>query len=74
MAREPEREGRFAVLPGEAGARLDVVLAARTGLSRSAAQRLIEEGCVTVDGGPARKRHELHLDEDVVWQRGPSRP
>src|SRR5450756_1252897 len=24
-----------------------------------------------VDGGPARKRHELHLDEDVVWQRGP---
>ena len=71
MAREPEREGRFAVLPGEAGARLDVVLAARTGLSRSAAQRLIEEGRVTVDGGPARKRHELRLGEDVAWQRGP---
>ena len=57
MAREPEREGRFAVRPDEAGARLDVVLAARAGLSRSAAQRLIEEGRVTVDGWPARKRH-----------------
>lgn len=71
MAREPEREGRFAVRADEAGARLDVVLAARAGLSRSAAQRLIEEGRVTVDGGPARKRHELRLGEDVAWQRGP---
>lgn len=71
MAREPEREGRFAVRPDEAGARLDVVLAARAGLSRAAAQRLIEEGRVSVDGRPTRKRHELHLGEDVVWQRGP---
>jgi len=71
VAREPEREGRFAVRADEAGARLDVVLAARAGLSRSAAQRLIEEGRVTVDGGPARKRHELRLGEDVAWQRGP---
>ena len=55
----------------EAGARLDVVLAARAGLSRSAAQRLIEEGRVTVDGRPARKRHELRIGEGVVWQRGP---
>lgn len=71
MAREADREGRFAVRPDEAGARLDVILAARAGLSRSAAQRLIEEGRVTVDGRRARKRHELRLGEDVVWQRPP---
>jgi 23S rRNA pseudouridine1911/1915/1917 synthase len=74
VAREPEREGRFAVRPDEVGARLDVVLAARAGLSRAAAQRLIEEGRVTVDGRPARKRHELRLAEDVVWVRGPAPP
>ena len=71
MACEPEREGRFAVLPREAGARLDVVLAARAGLSRAGAQRLIEEGHVTVGGRPARKRYALHLGEEVAWQRGP---
>ena len=71
MVREPEREGRFAVRADEAGARLDVVLAARAGLSRAAAQRLIEDGRVTVDGRPARKRHALRLGEDVAWQRGP---
>jgi len=74
VVREPEREGRFAVRPDEAGARLDVVLAARAGLSRAAAQRLIEEGRVTVDGRPARKRHALHLGEDVAWRRGPEPP
>jgi 23S rRNA pseudouridine1911/1915/1917 synthase len=71
VAREPERQGRFAVRPDEVGLRLDVVLAARTGLSRAAAQRLIEEAHVTVDDRPARKRHELRRGEDVAWQRGP---
>jgi len=71
VAREPEREGRFAVRSDEAGARLDVVLAARAGVSRTAAQRLIEEGRVTVAGRPARKRHALRLGEDVAWRRGP---
>jgi len=71
VAREAERQGRFAVRPDEAGARLDVVLATRAGLSRAAVQRLIEEGRVTVDGRPARKRHVLHIEEDVAWQRGP---
>jgi 23S rRNA pseudouridine1911/1915/1917 synthase len=68
---EPERAGRFAVQEDEAGARLDVALAARAGVSRSAAQRLIEEERVTVDGLPARKRHELRAGEIVAWQRGP---
>jgi len=68
---EPEREGRFAARADEAGGRLDVVLAARAGLSRAAAQRLIVEERVTVDGRPARKRHELRLGEEVAWRRGP---
>ncbi len=62
------------MLPDEVGMRLDVALAARAGLSRAGAQRLIEEGRVTVDARPARKRHELRLGEAVVWQRGPEPP
>ena len=39
-----------------AGARLDAFLAAQLpGVTRSAAARLIEGGCVTVDGRPAGK-------------------
>ncbi len=60
--------------PDEVGKRLDVALAARAGLSRAAAQRLIEEGRVTVDDRPARKRHELRRGEVVAWQRGPEPP
>jgi 23S rRNA pseudouridine1911/1915/1917 synthase len=74
VAREPDRQGRFAVRPDETGERLDVALAARAGISRAAAQRLIEDGHVSVDGRPARKRHALHLGEDVFWQRGPEPP
>jgi len=55
------------VTAAEAGARLDVVLAARAGLSRSAAQRLIDEGSVTVDALSARKRHMLRAGEVVSW-------
>jgi 23S rRNA pseudouridine1911/1915/1917 synthase len=57
------------VVPGEAGTRLDVVLAARAALSRSAAQRLIDDGRVLVDGTPARKRHLVRAGETVVWTR-----
>lgn len=75
MACETEpRHGRFVATSAEVGARLDVVLAARTGLSRSAAQRLIDAGQVTIAGGRARKRHELRLGEEVVWQLPPERP
>ena len=51
----------------EDGARLDVALAAhpRVG-SRSAAQRLIEAGRVSVDDQPQRKRHRLSAGERVV--------
>ena len=51
--------------------RLDVVLAARAGLSRSAAQRLIDEGRVALGGGAVRKRHEVRAGDEVTWELGP---
>lgn len=71
MPHAPERHGRFVVDASQAGARLDVVVAARAGLSRAAAQRLIEAGRVTVDARPVRKGHEVRAGERVVWDRGP---
>jgi 23S rRNA pseudouridine1911/1915/1917 synthase len=47
-----------------AGERLDVFLAGAVG-SRTRAQRLIEEGHVTVDGAPRPKRHVLAGGETV---------
>ncbi len=49
-------------------------LAARAGVSRAVAQRLIAEDFVTVDGRAARKHHELRAGEEVVWRREPQRP
>ena len=49
-----------------AGERLDAFLArAVEGLTRSSAQRLLEEGCVTVDGKPAKKNHKLNVGQSV---------
>jgi len=59
MARE------LTVPPDGAGERLDVFLAAHAG-SRSAAQRLIDAGQVTVDGEPRAKRHVLAGGETVA--------
>ena len=58
---------RFRTGDAEAGERLDVALAARAGLSRAAAQRLIAGGLVHVDGAPARKKHVLRAGEEVSW-------
>jgi len=75
VASGPEpREGRFEAAAGEAGARLDVVLAARAGLSRSVAQRLIDDGLVTIEGARVRKRHALRAGEEVRWEFPPERP
>jgi 23S rRNA pseudouridine1911/1915/1917 synthase len=57
----------------DGGRRLDVVLAERAGLSRAAAQKLIERGLVLVDGVPARKKHLVRMGERVTW-RPPARP
>jgi 23S rRNA pseudouridine1911/1915/1917 synthase len=68
VVRDPEGGGRFAVAAEEVGARLDVTLARHANLSRSAVQRLVEQGLVTVSGASARKRHELRLGEEVAWE------
>jgi 23S rRNA pseudouridine1911/1915/1917 synthase len=52
---------------GDAGRRLDVVLAAHPAIgSRAAAQRLIGAGRVLVDGVPRAKRYELAGGERIV--------
>jgi 23S rRNA pseudouridine1911/1915/1917 synthase len=61
----------FRVAAGDAGGRLDVVLAAHAGLSRAVVQRLIDEDLVLVDRRPARKRHVLRAGEEVLWQAPP---
>jgi len=53
----------YADIPGE---RLDAFLARSVdGMSRSGAQKLLEEGCVTVQGKPAKKNHKLNAGEEV---------
>jgi len=53
----------FPDIPGE---RLDAYLArAVEGLTRSAAQRLIEEGCVLRTGMPAKKNDKLNMGDTV---------
>ena len=48
----------------ETGVRLDVFLASKLPeLSRSAAQRLLEDGCVTAGGNPVRKNHRISPGE-----------
>jgi 23S rRNA pseudouridine1911/1915/1917 synthase len=62
------------IVPTEAaGERLDVFLAEHTG-SRTAAQRLIDAGAVTVDGERKAKRHVLHGGERVEIGELPARP
>jgi 23S rRNA pseudouridine1911/1915/1917 synthase len=53
------------------GRRLDVVLAAGAGLSRAAAQKLIADGLVRVDGEPAPKKHLVRAGERVAWEPPP---
>jgi 23S rRNA pseudouridine1911/1915/1917 synthase len=54
-----------------AGERLDVFLAAHAG-SRAAAQRLIDDGLVRVDGRPRPKRYALSAGETVTIEERPS--
>jgi 23S rRNA pseudouridine1911/1915/1917 synthase len=61
------------VRPEQEGERLDVVLADAAG-SRSHAQRLIEEGRVTVDGAPRPKRHRVSAGELVTWTEAAPAP
>jgi 23S rRNA pseudouridine1911/1915/1917 synthase len=57
---------RFRVADGDAGARLDRVLAARPEIgSRGGAERAIRAGAVLVDGRPRPKSHLLAAGEEV---------
>ncbi len=49
----------------DAGTRLDAYIAAVSGLSRSAAAKLIESGDVTVDGKSADKKHKVRAGEVI---------
>ena len=73
MKRAPERAS-FAVGHAEAGLRLDVVLAARAGFSRTVAGRLIADGKAVVDGRRARKGYLVRAGETVAWSSPPERP
>jgi 23S rRNA pseudouridine1911/1915/1917 synthase len=73
----PDSRLELAVQAGQAGTRLDRFLAGPLG-SRSAAQTLIEAGCVQVNGTPRPKRHLLQAGDVVATvvasavQDGPS--
>jgi 23S rRNA pseudouridine1911/1915/1917 synthase len=53
------QQREFRVSPDEAGSRLDAFVAARAGVSRAAAARMIEGGSVLVDGGSASKSRRI---------------
>ena len=56
----------YADIPGE---RLDAFLARCAGnLSRSAAQKLIEEGCVKRNGKPGKKNDKLNLGDAIEYE------
>ena len=49
-----------------AGERLDAFLARSVeGLTRSAAQRLLDEGCVLVGGKPGKKNLKLNISDEI---------
>ncbi len=55
----------FTVTFDEVGVRIDTYLSEKTGLSRSAVVRLIEENAVTVSGMPTLKKYSLR-ENDVI--------
>ncbi len=58
-----------------AGERLDAFLARRAGnMSRSAAQKLIEDGLVTRNGKPGRKNDKLNIGDSITYTVPEARP
>ncbi|HET6455694.1 MAG TPA: RluA family pseudouridine synthase [Armatimonadota bacterium] len=58
------------VSPADEGERLDSYLASHSRISRSALQRLIEDGCVTVNGSTVRPSHKVKPG-DMIWYSVP---
>ena len=62
----------YADIPGE---RLDAFLArCAEGLSRSAAQKLIEEGAVTRNGKPGKKNDKLNMGDTIAYEIPEAKP
>ena len=53
------------ITPDHVGERLDVCVAALADVTRSAAQRLIEDGHVKVNGQPANKKHKMSAEDEI---------
>ena len=63
------------VAPEDEGRRLDSFLASRAPeVTRSTFQRLIEEGCVTVDGVPSKASHRVKPGELISYSIPPPKP
>ena len=58
----------FVVNPADAGERVDVFLAARAEITRTAAQRALKLGAVTVNGGEVRPSYRLEPDDVVAGE------
>ena len=56
------------------GERLDAFLARGSGLTRSAAQKLIEQGQVTLNGRPGRKNDRLNPGDRVEFSVPEAKP
>ena len=57
------------------GERLDAFVArAAEGLTRSAAQRLIEDGCVTRNGKPGKKNDKLNIGDEISVEIPEAKP
>lgn len=69
-----DRELRFCVSPSDANQRLDVYLSARSQISRSQVQRLIEEGRVLLEGKPWRKYQRVKPGEMAILSLPPPQP
>jgi 23S rRNA pseudouridine1911/1915/1917 synthase len=62
---------RFVAEPAEIGTRIDVVLAHRTGFSRSHVTAAIRAGAVNVNDAPAKPSHVLESTDHVAYEIAP---
>ncbi|MHB0912260.1 MAG: RluA family pseudouridine synthase [Armatimonadota bacterium] len=58
----------------ESGERLDAYLAARTEMSRSAVKRLLDEGCVTVNGRIEKVSYKVQAGDVIEYEVPPVKP
>ncbi len=65
LVSEDEKVSFFEATDADTSKRLDVLVGERTGMSRSAAARLIDEGNVTVDGNTVSKKLKLGIGMKV---------